>query len=148
MRSSLFLWGCAGAGFIILARVWVASFQESFRLTLSQIPSFENLGPDYQHKDWKLSLFPPCFSIFSDRIARRQSTQCFPLNKPHVSSQKIQCVISGERRRKKNVERLSVHKDIDVWLREKKEEWKAVGWWAMTNRRETGKTEKRREAGR
>lgn len=102
MRSCFFPCKDAGTGTIILAQVWVSSFQESFRLTVTQISSFENFGPDYQHKEWKLSLSPPSASQSSlflpDRIARTQSTQCFPLNKPHVSSQKIQCVISGGRR--------------------------------------------------
>lgn len=101
MRSCFLLRESAGTGIIILARVWVASFQESLRLTMTQIPSFENFGLDYQHKECQLSLSPsasPSSLFLSDRIARRQSTQCFPLNKPHVSSQKIQCVIRGGRR--------------------------------------------------
>lgn len=132
MRSCFLLRESAGTGIIILARVWVSSFQESLRLTMTQILSFENFGLDYHHKECQLSLSPsasPSSLFLSDRIAHRQSTQCFPLNKPHVSSQKRSSVWSeeGGERHRKNVERLSVHKDIDVWLREKKEEWKAVG---------------------
>ena len=69
-------------------------------------------------------------SLPSYRMAHGQRTLFFfPLNKPYVSSQKILCVISGGRREAqgKNVERLSVHNDIDVCLREKREELKVVG---------------------
>ena len=93
-RSCFFLWESTGTGIITLAQVWVPSFQESLRLAMTQIPSFENFGLDYEHKECKTVSFSLCFSILCDRTACGQSTQCFPLNKPHVSSQKIQCVIS------------------------------------------------------
>lgn len=47
----------------------------------------------------------------------------------------------------KMVKRLSVHKCTDVWLRQKKEEWKTIKWWGMTKHRQTQKMESRREAG-
>lgn len=53
----------------------------------------------------------------------------------------------GGGRHRKNVERLSVHKDIDKWLREKKAVWKAVGWWGAAEQRESGNTETRRKEG-
>lgn len=100
--------------------------------------------------------FSLCFSILlffllSSRIARQQSTQCFPLNKPHVSSQKILCVISGGRReaQEKRGKVKCTQRYWRVTQREKKEEWKSVGSWGMTKRRETGKMERReKKAGR
>lgn len=99
------VWWCfflsenSAKGIIILAQDWDASFQESLRLTMTQIPAFENFGLITTKNDISLSL---CFSIlpfyFQQNSMQTEYTQCFPLNKPHVSSQKIQCVISGGRR--------------------------------------------------
>lgn len=93
-RSYFFLLENSGTGIIILAQVWDSSFQESLRLTMTQMLSFENCGLDNQHKENQLSLSlsaSPSSLFLSDRIARRQSTQCLPLNKPRVITEDPVC---------------------------------------------------------
>lgn len=106
-----------------------------------------------------LSLSPRCFSILpfiflSSRIARWQSTQFFFRWINHMCHHRRSCVCvwSAEEggRHRKNVERLSVHKDIDVWLRERRKRSGNLSdheVWLNGERRERWRGEKKK-AGR
>lgn len=96
MRSCFFQWESTGTGIIILARVWsVSSFQESLRLTMTQIRSFWKFWAGLSAQRTQTVSFSLRFSIPSflslDRIAGRQCTQCFPLNKPRVTTEDPVC---------------------------------------------------------
>lgn len=115
-----FLCEKAGTGIIILAQVWVTAFQESLRLTMTQIPSLNILGSIIRTKNANC-LFPlpqPSFlSIIKQRAGRLFCVFHWIIYMCHHRRSSVRSAEGGGRHRK-NVERLSVHKDIDKWLRE------------------------------